>query len=415
MSTDIHIGLINLQTNIEQAKELKLTHINLTPDFQRLYEAWTEKLKTRLIESILLGRAMNPIWTVNNSADACIDVLDGMHRLKTALGYFNNEFALGISLCSLNPDNYKNKCFKDLSEDDKNKIRNYKFIFNHLDSSYRNDRNKLMDMYEILNASSKPLNDHELRKPIYKPFYDILAVNDARWFKTPLFTKDKITRGDLYKVLTNIIALSEERIPSSFSSLNDIGSKWEDNNLGDNVDSVTEYIHNNENICKERLDRLKKYMDRFIQENLFPVDQKYDQMIAQLIIARCVAIIKRENVFGRHSANLIDKFKTEIMDGNIQTKLNCSSRNAMFQKSLIAKIDQIIRTEIGEVEEPRLFSKAVILATLEKQKFKCAHCSLLINKQQKYEGDHIIPWSQMGATTPENCQVLHQKCHKLKC
>ena len=99
MSTDIHIGLINLQTNIEQAKELKLTHINLTPDFQRLYEAWTEKLKTRLIESILLGRAMNPIWTVNNSADACIDVLDGMHRLKTALGYFNNEFALGISLC----------------------------------------------------------------------------------------------------------------------------------------------------------------------------------------------------------------------------------------------------------------------------------------------------------------------------
>lgn len=409
-TTSIHIGMINLQTNKERARELRMPFINLAPFFQRQYEAWTEKLKTRLIESILLNRAMNPIWTVENTAEECMDVLDGMHRLKTGLSYYDNEFSIGDSLSCL-PDTYKGKFFNDLSEEDKNKIRNYKFTFNHLDSSYRDDRNKLMEMYEILNASSKPLNDHELHKPIYKPFYDILEVNHSRWFKTPLFTKDKITRGDLYKLLTNVLAFSEERLPSSFSSLNDVGTKWEDANLGDSANSVDTYVRIHGGTCRDRLERIKKYMDRFIQESLFPIE---DHLITFMLVTRSVALIKNAAILSRHSDGLVKAFKEQIIDVNIQELLECPARNAVFQKKLVAKIDELIRAEIGEAEEPRLFTKQVIEETLKKQAGLCALCNTQITKQQKFEGDHIQPWGQMGRTIPENCQVVHQKCHKRK-
>jgi hypothetical protein len=413
MSTnDLPVSLINVRSNKELAMAMNLQFINLSPSFQREYEAWNEKLKTRFIESILLGRAMNPIWTVENSDDGSTEVLDGMHRLTTVLKFLNNEFPLGSSLCSLDVNAYKGKCFEVLSNEDKNKIRNYNFTFNHLDASYRNDCDKLMDMYEILNASSKPLNKHEFHKPMYKPFYDLISVNHARWFKTPIFEKEKITRGDLFTDLTKVLALSEERFPLSFSSINDIANKWEATNLGGSKASVEECIMVKGSLYNERLDKVKKYMDKFLQEGLFPCD---DTVVTLILISRTVALIKKDAVFSRHISNLVTKFKSEIIDGSIQDKLGCTARNAMFQKKLINKVNDIIRTEIGETEELRFFTKAVIDAKLVEQNGICSLCNQSITKQQRYEGDHIHPWGQMGRTVPENCQVVHQKCHKRKC
>lgn len=414
-TTDIHLAMINVQTNQEHAKTMNLSYINLKPAFQRDYESWDEKMKTRFIESILLGRAMNPIWTVENSDELTLEVLDGMHRLTTALRFLSNDFALGVSLATLDSTIYKGKKFADLSEEDKNKIRNYKFTFNHLDSSYRNDTDKLMDMYEILNASSKPLNKHEYRKPIYRTFYDLISYNQERWFKTPIFDKSKVTRGDLSTLLTKILALSEERIPTSFSSINDIATKWEESNLGSSNITVRECLSTHGNTYKERLDKFKKYMDKFISDGLFPESKSEDPVVTLIVIARTVALVKKDNLFSRHIDNLIAKFKQEIFEGSIQEKLECKARNAVFQNKLISKIDTIIMTEIGEVQEPRLFTKSVIDAKLVEQEGKCAMCKLTITKQQKYEGDHTLPWGQGGRTIPENCQVVHQKCHKKKC
>jgi hypothetical protein len=339
-------------------------------------------------------------------------VLDGMHRLTTALKFLNNEFTLGPSLSSLDVDIYNGKCFDNLCTEDKNKIRNYNFTFNHLDASYRNDCDKLMDMYEILNASSKSLNKHEFHKPVYKPFYDLISVNHVRWFKTPIFEKEKITRGDLFTDLTKVLALSEERLPSSFSSINDLATKWEVVNLGESKATVEECIKVNGLLYKDRLDKVKKYMDKFIQEELLPCK---DTVVTLILISRTVALIKKDSVFSRHISNLVIKFKSEVIDGSIQDKLGCTARNAMFQKKLIKAVDDIIMMEIGETEEPRLFSKAVIDAKLLEQKGICSLCNKSITKQQRYEGDHIVPWGQMGRTVPENCQVVHQKCHKNKC
>jgi len=167
---NLSLSIINLRTNRETALAADQIYLNKSPDFQRLYEAWDDKLRTRFIESLLLNRATNPIWTVLNDENDSEEILDGMHRITTALSFLNNEFAINKTyLLSLDQEEYNKKCFNDLRTDDKAKIRNYNFIFNKLDSSYRKDLNKLKDMYEILNRSSKTLNDYEFNKVILHP------------------------------------------------------------------------------------------------------------------------------------------------------------------------------------------------------------------------------------------------------
>ena len=65
----ISLSIINLRTNKENAHATQQIYLNKSPDFQRCYEAWDDKLRTRFIESIILNRATNPIWTVLNNID----------------------------------------------------------------------------------------------------------------------------------------------------------------------------------------------------------------------------------------------------------------------------------------------------------------------------------------------------------
>ena len=92
--TSISLSTINVRTNKETALAWGQTFINKNPDFQRDYEAWDDKLITRFIETILIGRAMNPIWTILNPEDNSEEILDGMHRITTAVDFLNNKFKL---------------------------------------------------------------------------------------------------------------------------------------------------------------------------------------------------------------------------------------------------------------------------------------------------------------------------------
>ena len=92
--TTMILSIINVSTNKETALTMNTTYINLNPDFQREYDAWNSRLKTRFIETMLLGRAMNPIWTIFNPNEQSQEILDGMHRLTTAIHFLNDKFLL---------------------------------------------------------------------------------------------------------------------------------------------------------------------------------------------------------------------------------------------------------------------------------------------------------------------------------
>ena len=406
----ISLSIINLRTNHETAMAANQIYINKSPDFQRKYEAWDDKLRTRFVESMLVGRATNPIWTVLNDENDSEEILDGMHRITTALAFLNNEFSLCKQfLLTLDEDKYNKKKFEDLTSDDKAKIRNYSFIFNKLDSSYRNDKNKLRDMYEILNRSSSTLNDYEFNKVILGPFYEIVGKFKDKFIELKFFQK-KDSRGNIDTEIIEMLILTHE-LPSSWSSVATLTNDWIETNIGIETENVSKFIETNKNIIEDKLTFLIKIIKDFNQNNLFSSDKKVFKKFYlpyKFIIARCCHIIKNYPRFNRKIQTLIELFKCQILTDDFIT----GNRNAAFQKKIIEKVDEIIKNEIDKL--PRLFTKKQIEEQKEKQNNICVFCKKEIKSTDEYHGDHIEPWSLGGETVPENLQVLHKKCHQLK-
>ena len=256
--TAIHLGMINMQCNEETALNIGQPYINRFPPWQREYEAWDEAIKTRLIESIILHRAMNPIWTILNPKNGQEDVLDGMHRLTTALDFLNDKFKINPKhFAELNTEDYYNKYyFKDFDEEEKAKIRNYKFIFNQLDSSYNTDANKRKTMYEILNRSSRQLNEYEFNKVIYKQFYDIITPFKPGYTNLK-FLKPADIRGAIDTEIINLFVLAEY-LPNSWVSINNIRDIFYKTHIGETEEEVNRYVNDNYHKIKNNLEMGKK-------------------------------------------------------------------------------------------------------------------------------------------------------------
>jgi hypothetical protein len=412
------LSIINLRKDVEIAISAQQVFLNINPSFQRQYESWDNKLKTRLIETMLIGRAMNPIWTVYNDEEDSEEVLDGMHRLMTALSFLNNEFSIGKELMELDVDDFNGKYFNDLTPDQKQNIRNYEFTFNKLDSTYKNDREKLSDMYELLNRSSKPLNEFEFQKPVLQAFYKILEQHKALFFNSPLYPYEDSKRGKIEEEMGKWLAFSDKKL-LKFSSTNDMYKKWKVEIFGGDQGKITNESvalaltqHSNE--LSERLSRIKYVMDKLKDMKLFSISWKRKYRTEyMMMVMRTVAILSSNEIFIRLAPQLVERFSKHIIEEDQNNEMT-NGRNCSFQIKLINTIDAILYDVFEKNNDRRFFPKEMIDEKLKEQEGMCPLCKETITEHQKYEADHIVPWTNGGKTEKENLQVLHQRCHKLK-
>jgi hypothetical protein len=411
------LSTIYARTNKEFAKQLSEVWLNTKPEWQREFEKWEVRKYTHLIEAMLIGQMLNPIWTINNDIDDCQDVLDGMHRLKHAILFLTNKLTLGSEFDVLEPEKYKGKKFEDLDATAQDNFRNYQFYINRLDTSY-NDDDKRRQMWEKLNSYSKPLKQYEIDKMILnnlykliKPFTDEIKLT----FISPKAT-DNPKPGQLETDFLTLIALSEKVVPT-FSSLNNLYQKWQRTTLGKTKGEVDAAIQQKQEELLLVSKLIVKYTKLFEEYDLMPEDEdKKTNLIlpGRIIVARCVAHIQRQELFSRHVEELVERFREEVLIQVRDNNLGCTQKNAPFQRKIITTVDAILTQVLQENAEPRLFSKADIDRKRSEQNHVCPLCHKEMKLKQQVEGDHIQPWAAGGKTQYDNLQVVHKICHRKK-
>ena len=417
----LELSIADLRT---RDRELCLTlgqvYLELSPDFNRDYEAWNEATKTKLIESILIGRAINPIWTVINEKDnGTEEILDGQHRLTTALDFMHNKFKLkGKHFLEENSnEKWNGKQYNKLDIVDREKFRKYPFAVNALGPELRRDMNKLMSFYYLLNCSSVALNYYELMKPLYYYYYQLINMK-KKYFLNLNFFRIKDCRGKLDCEIIDILMLSEN-IENSWSSIPQLRKKWLKKELGTDIKTINTYVKKNTKEIDNKLSFLVKIIGVLQAANAFEENKKLFKSkytIYKFLLSRILGKCQTMALFNRHYKNIIIKFKDTIFLNDIQAQLGCENKNAIFQRKLLNKIDKILDEEL-DINNPankRYFSKEMKIKKLKEQKYICPLCLKKINETGKYEGDHIKKWTAGGLTEPDNLQILHKRCHEEK-
>ncbi len=196
--------------------------LDVHPEFQRFYR-WEEEQKSKLIESILLGIPIPPIF-VSQKTNGKWDVIDGQQRLSTILQFLqvlkkeNGEkydpLVLQATkfLPSLQGVRWDNNDL--FSEDQKVTFKREKLNFTIIKENGEKDTSKF-EMFQRLNTGGTHLSPQELRNclliMVNKSFYEIInELYQNTYYKTctPMTDSQNDERHDMEWVVRYIVYIT---------------------------------------------------------------------------------------------------------------------------------------------------------------------------------------------------------------
>ena len=179
-------------------KDIKITHATIllpslinrlkhdeivTPDFQRNGDLWTNKVMSRLIESILLKLPL-PIFYFDVSDPDKWQVVDGLQRLSTIKRFFIDKTLKLKNLQFLSE--LDGKGYDDLERKFQRTIDETMFITYQIEA--QTPKKVRYSIFNRINTGGTPLNAQEIRQ----------ALNQGEGFK---FLKDVCNNKDFKKIV----------------------------------------------------------------------------------------------------------------------------------------------------------------------------------------------------------------------
>lgn len=262
------------------------------------------------------------------------------------------------------------KFFHSLTSDMKQKILNYDLLVYECEGT---DSEKL-EWFKIVNIAGEPLNDQELRNAVYSGAW----VSDARRY----FSK---SNGAAKKIGGDYLAgdsLRQEYLEKAI--------KW-----AASVDgvSVEQYMsqHQHDASAVQLWNYFRSVID-WIQA-VFPKYRKEMKGLEWGIF------------YNEHSERTdLNPKALELEVQRLYGDPDVSSKKGVYEYLLTGNVNKL---------SIRGFDDRDKQVAYEKQEHKCA----IYGKEFEYKamhGDHIIPWSKGGHTTPDNLQMLCRDCNLRK-
>ncbi|ODS04740.1 DUF262 domain-containing protein [Vibrio scophthalmi] len=132
--------------------------IDLSPDFQREY-VWSDKQKTRLVESVLLGIPL-PAFYFNQEIDGSYQIVDGVQRLSTISAFMRDFHCLRSTHLEYLKD-YDGMKFSDLGTLETRRFRSTQIVVHVIEPTTPTDIK--YDIFSRVNTLGSPLKPQEIR------------------------------------------------------------------------------------------------------------------------------------------------------------------------------------------------------------------------------------------------------------
>jgi hypothetical protein len=328
--------------------------LNIRPPFQREF-VYKDAQRNKVISSVKCKFPINVMyWSVNDNGT--YEVMDGQQRTISICEYLEGNFSV---------DDF---FFHSLTKQEQEDMKSYEILV-YLCSG--TEREKL-DWFETINIAGEKLTDQELRNAVYTGPW---LADAKRYFSKTGCVAYSI--GEKYLVGSPIRQDYLETVLGWISG-----------------DEVVGYMskHQHDPDAQELKDYFRKVIDW--TKKTFP---EYRKEMKGMEWGRLY------NTYGKNSylpAELERDIKALMQDDDVTNKKGIYEFLLGFrEKERLLSI--------------RAFDEKTKRKVFESQDGTCVHCRGKFELDQM-QADHILPWSQGGRTSIENCQMLCRRCNATK-
>lgn len=335
--------------------------LNIRPRYQREF-IYKDEQRNEVIRTINKGLPLNVMYWCkikDDDGNDAYEVLDGQQRTISFCEYVDGSFSVD--------DMY----FYNLPVDQKNKILNYELFIYVCDGT---DSERL-EWFKIINIAGEKLTDQEIRNAVYAGSW----VSDAKRY----FSKTGCAANSLAGDYLKGSSIRQEYLESALS--------WAADH--DGVASIEAYMakHQNDASAVQLWNYFRSVID-WVQA-VFPKTRKEMKGLQWGLL------------YNKHGK------RTDLDPKALEKKIQDLYGDYDVTKK--SGIYEYLLTGNERLLSIRQFDDPTKQAAYEAQKHKCAICSETFEYSAMH-GDHIIPWSKGGHTTPDNCQMLCTECNLKK-
>lgn len=327
--------------------------LNIRPPYQREF-IYKEKQRDAVIATVTQEFPLNVMYWAD-CGNGSYEVIDGQQRTISICQYVTGEFA------------YLFRYFHNLATDEKEQILNYKLMV-YICSGTESEKLK---WFQTINIAGEKLTDQELRNAVYSGPW----VSDAKRY----FSKNNCPA---YMIGKDFVAGSPIR--------------------QDFLETAIRWISEGQ---------IEGYM----------AEHQHDSDASALWIYFQSVIAWAEAKFSHRHKKIINsvewglyynRYRKEPLD---PARIEAEASRLLLDDDVTKKsgIYPYILTRDERHLSIRAFTESQKMEVYARQQGICPHCKEQFDLAQM-EADHIIPWSEGGKTTKENCQMLCRTCNRKK-
>ncbi len=331
--------------------------LNIRPAYQREF-VYNDKQQREVINSIFKGFPLNVMYWVKSGVDT-YELLDGQQRTLSICSFWSGDFFVDLDGTT--------KGFDNLTASQMKQLLDYPLQVYICEDGTDQEQ---LDWFRIINIAGERLTQQELRNAVYTGPW--ITSAKKRFSKTGCVA---------YKLAEKYMNGSPIR--------------------QDYLERVLSWISNND---------IETYMAKHQHDANDDREWQYFQLVINWVNVNFT--VYRKEMKGIDWGVLYNRFKDNYYNA---TQLEERIKQLMMDDDVTNKkgiYDYVLSGDERKLNI-RAFTPRMKREAYERQQGICPHCKQHFQLEEM-EGDHIIPWSQGGRTTADNCQMLCRQCNRTK-